>query len=60
MKQKSQVQSIRFSAEQMGKIAWLKTKNFNPAVIIRNGFDAEFERFKKEYEKEQSKEILPF
>ena len=49
---KSVVQSIRFSHSQMEKIAWLKSKGINPATIIRNGFEKEFERFKKHFEKE--------
>jgi hypothetical protein len=59
MKQKSVVQSIRFSAIQMEKIAWLKSKKINPAVIIRNGFDREFMKFEKTYYS-QNKQILPF
>lgn len=53
MKNKSIVQSVRFSNIQLEKIAWLKNNNFNPSVLIRNGFDTEFERFKKECKKEK-------
>ena len=57
---KTTVISLRVNPVQIEKIAWLKSKRINPAVLIRNSFDEAFDRFKKEYEKEQVKEILPF
>jgi hypothetical protein len=61
MKQKSVVQSIRFSVIQIEKIAWLKTKKINPAHIVRKGFDSEFERFIKQFEQEHKHtNKLPF
>ena len=59
MKQKSVVQSIRFSSIQIEKMAWLKSKKIRPSVLIRNGFDKEFKKYKKEYDKTQDK-FVPF
>jgi hypothetical protein len=59
MKQKSVVQSIRFSYSDMNKITWLRNKKINPATLIRNGFNNEFNKFINNYNKE-SKEKLPF
>ena len=59
MKDKSVVQSIRFSSIQIEKMAWLKSKKIKPSVLIRNGFDKEFENYKKEYDIIKNK-IVPF
>ena len=43
----------------MEQIAWLKANKINPAILIRKGFDAEFERFKNNFNK-QDKNKIPF
>jgi hypothetical protein len=37
-------QSLRFNDEQIEKLYWLKSRNFNPDQFVRNAFDAEFNR----------------
>lgn len=43
----------------MNKITWLRNKKINPAILIRNSFNYEFDKFINNYNKEL-KEKLPF